>query len=87
MGSGRDCRGTDRSVLCPKGPRLLVFRAELIRKQGPWSDVDAVEYATLGWVDWYNNKRLFGKLGHIPPVECEAAHHQRRGPDMVSGLN
>lgn len=64
-----------------------LFKTELIRKQGPWSGVDAVEYATLEWVDWYNNRRLFGKLGFIPPAEYEAAYHRTGEPDMVSGLN
>jgi putative transposase len=44
-----------------------LFKAELIHRNGPWRNVDAVEYATLGWVDWFNNRRLF-----------ELAYHRQR---------
>ena len=48
----------------------------------------AVEHATLEWVDWYNKRRLFEKLGNMPPAEYEAAYHQRNtSSDMVSALN
>ena len=36
---------------------------------------DAVEYATLEWVDWFNNRRLLGPIGHIPPAEAEANYY------------
>ena len=54
-----------------------LYKDELIRNRGPWRDVDAVELATLGWVDWFNQTRLHGTLGDIPPVEYEAAHYAR----------
>ncbi len=55
-----------------------LYKAELIRQQGPWRNVDEVELATLGWVHWFNNQRLHGHLGDIPPSEFEAtySHHQ-----------
>jgi hypothetical protein len=40
--------------------------------KGPWRSLDAVEYATLEWVDWFNNRRLIEPIGNIPPVEAEA---------------
>lgn len=52
-----------------------LFKTELIRRQAPWRTVDDVELATLGWVDWFNNTRLHGTLGDIPPVEFEAAYY------------
>ncbi|MFG6508150.1 hypothetical protein ACGYLB_17745, partial [Sulfitobacter sp. S45] len=39
---------------------------------GPWRSFDAVEYATLEWVDWFNNRRLLEPIGSIPPAEAEA---------------
>jgi putative transposase len=52
-----------------------LFKTELIRLKGPWRGLDAVELATLEWVDWYNNRRLFEAIGNIPPVEAEANHY------------
>ena len=42
---------------------------------GPYKTIGDVEYATAGWVDWYNNRRLHGSLGMIPPVEYEQDHY------------
>ncbi|GAC1599161.1 MAG: hypothetical protein NVS3B21_25480 [Acidimicrobiales bacterium] len=47
-------------------------KGELIRRRGPWPDVDSVDLATLGWVSWFNTARLHGYLGDIPPAEFEA---------------
>lgn len=52
-----------------------MFKTELIRRQAPWRTVDDVELATLGWVDWFNNRRLHTALGDVPPAEFEAAHY------------
>ncbi|GAC1377860.1 MAG: hypothetical protein NVSMB4_07490 [Acidimicrobiales bacterium] len=49
-----------------------LYKGELIRRRGPWPDVDSVELATLGWVSWFNTARLHGYLGDIPPAEFEA---------------
>ncbi len=57
-----------------------MFKTELIRRQAPWRTVDDVELATLGWVDWFNNTRLHGSLGDIPPAEFEAAHYAQLAP-------
>ena len=53
-----------------------LYKTELIRTQGPWQDIDAVEYATLQWVDWFNNKRLLEPIGNIPPIELEQAYYE-----------
>jgi len=49
-----------------------LYKAELIRHQGPWRGLDDVEYATLEYVDWFNHRRLHGELGMRPPAEFEA---------------
>jgi putative transposase len=51
-----------------------LFKTEVIRRRGPWRGQDDVEIATLEWVDWFNNRRLFEALGSIPPAEAEAAY-------------
>jgi transposase InsO family protein len=55
-----------------------LFKAEVIHRRGPWRNVDTVEYATLGWVDWFNNRRLLEPIGDIPPAEFELAYHRQR---------
>ena len=49
-----------------------IFKAEVIHRRGPWRSFDAVEFATLEWVDWFNNRRLLEPIGNIPPAEAEA---------------
>jgi len=49
--------------------------------------VDQVEFETLGWVDWFNNKRLFGPIGNIPPAEFEELYYEsQEAPTLVAGL-
>jgi putative transposase len=52
-----------------------LYKTEVIRRRGPWRDVDQVELATLNWVHWFNNERLHSALGDIPPAEFETAHY------------
>ncbi len=47
-----------------------LYKAEVIWRQGPWRSLEAVEYATLEWVDWFNNRRLLEPIGNIPPAEA-----------------
>jgi len=49
-----------------------LFKAEVIHRHGPWRSFDAVEGATLEWVDWFNNRRLLEPIGNIPPAKAEA---------------
>ena len=49
-----------------------LLKAEVIHRRGPWRSFEAVEYATLEWVDWFNNRRLPEPIGNIPPAEAEA---------------
>ncbi len=48
-----------------------LFKAEVIHRRGPWRSFEAVEYATLEWVDWFNKRRLLEPIGNIPPAEAE----------------
>jgi len=52
-----------------------LYKAEVIHRRGPWRSLEAVEYATLEWVDWFNNRRLLSSIGDIPPAEAEAAYY------------
>ena len=55
-----------------------LYKTELIHKRGPWRTVDEVEYATLEWVAWFNNRRLLEPIGNIPPAELEMAYYRQR---------
>src|SRR5215213_497078 len=52
-----------------------LYKAEVIHRRSPWRSFEAVEFATLEWVDWFNNRRLLEPIGNIPPVEAEAAYY------------
>ena len=55
-----------------------LYKAELIRKDGPWRSLEQVELATSEWVDWWNQRRLHGATGDIPPAEFEAFYYHQR---------
>jgi len=48
-----------------------LYKAEVIHRRGPWRSFEAVEFATLEWVDWFNHRRLLEPIGNIPPAEAE----------------
>ena len=52
-----------------------LYKAELIHRRGPWRSYEAVEFATLEWVDWFNNRRLLEPIGNIPPAEAEERYY------------
>jgi transposase InsO family protein len=65
-----------------------LFKTEVIQRSGPWRHLEAVEFATLTWVDWFNHRRLLEPIGYVPPAEYEASYAQqlegggaRRHPD------
>jgi putative transposase len=62
-----------------------LYKAECIRTRvfhdGPYKTIADVEYATAGWVDWYNNRRLHSTLGNVPPAEYEQAHYAALTPE------
>lgn len=53
-----------------------LYKAEVIQRQ-PWKNLEAVEWATLTWVDWFNHRRLLEPIGNRPPAEAEAAYYRR----------
>mgnify|MGYP000748235736 CR=1 FL=1 len=52
-----------------------LYKAEVIHRRGPWRNFEAVEYATLEWVDWFNHRRLLEPIGNIPPAEAEEQYY------------
>jgi len=52
-----------------------LYKAEVIHRRGPWRSFEAVEYATLEWVHWFNNRRLLEPIGNIPPAEAEQRYY------------
>lgn len=63
------------------------YKTELIRTRGPWKGIDEVEFGTLEYADWFNNRRLLEPIGHVPPAEFEAAYHRKEDPSHPAGLN
>ena len=55
-----------------------LYKAELIYHEGPWKGIEDVEWATLTYVDWFNNKRLHGEIGIVTPAMLEAAYFAQR---------
>lgn len=55
-----------------------LYKAEVIHRRGPWRSFEAVEFATLEWVDWFNNRRLLEPIGYIPQAEAERRYYEQR---------
>jgi putative transposase len=54
-----------------------LFKTEIIHRRGPWRTLEAVEFATLEWVDWFNTRRLLEPIGYVPPAEYEARYYEQ----------
>ena len=63
-----------------------LYKTEVIRRRGPWKSIDDVEYATLEWIDWFNNRRLLEPIGDIPPAEYEMLYWTESGRTDTVGL-
>jgi putative transposase len=63
-----------------------LYKAEVIRHEGPWRGLDQVEFATLEWVDWFNHTRLLEPIGYVPPAEFEQAYYTHAASDRDEGL-
>ena len=61
-----------------------LYKAELIRKRGPWRSLEQVELATAAWVDWWNHRQLHGATNDIPPAEYEALNYQQREANQAA---
>jgi putative transposase len=65
-----------------------LFKTEVIYRKGPWKNIESLEYATLEWVDWFNNRRLLEPIGHVPPAEFEQTYYDGvEASAEVAGLN
>jgi putative transposase len=62
---------TGQSFLVKNGPKK---QGKVIHREGPWRSMEAVEYATLEWIDWFNNRRLLEPIGNIPSAEAASAY-------------
>jgi transposase InsO family protein len=62
-----------------------LYKTELIRNNGPWRGLDDVEFGTLEWVDWWNNRRLLEPIGMIAPAEAEALYYSQAVPVTEAG--
>ena len=69
-----------------------LFKTEVIHRKGPWRHLEAVEFTTLHWVDWFNTRRLLEPIGYVPPAEYEARYYQQRREhttidnDVIAGI-
>jgi transposase InsO family protein len=62
-----------------------LYKAEVIHRRGPWRSFEAVEFATLEWVDWFNNRRILEPIGSMPPAEAEERYYAiLEQPDMAA---
>ena len=61
-----------------------LYKAEVIHRRGPWRTMEAVEFATLKWVDWFNNRRLLEPIGNIPPAEAEERYYAMMAETAVA---
>jgi putative transposase len=62
-----------------------LFKTEVIRRRGPWRSLEAVEFAALEWVDWFNNRRLLEPIGNVPPAEAEERYYvQAEAPALAA---
>jgi putative transposase len=62
-----------------------LYKTELIRRRGPWRTPDQVEFATLEYIDWFNNRRLHGAIGYVPPAEREEEFYASRAEEEIKG--
>jgi transposase InsO family protein len=60
-----------------------LYKTEVIHRLGPWKSLESVELATLEWVSWFNQHRLLGSIGHIPPAEAEANYYRNQSEQAV----
>ena len=61
-----------------------LYKAEVIQRRGPWKSSEAVEFATLEWVAWFNHQRLLEPIGNIPPAEAEQRHFAILDPMKIA---
>ncbi len=67
---------TTKTMRWPR-PSSACSKTEVIHHRGPWRELDAVEYATLEWVDWFKNRRLLKPIGNVPSAERERTYYRQ----------
>ena len=63
-----------------------LYKNELIHRKGPWRNVEHVEWATLNYVDWFNNRRIHEALDYVPPATFEAHYYESNESDRLAVL-
>jgi transposase InsO family protein len=64
-----------------------LFKTEVIRQRGPWRSLEEIEFTTLEWIDWFNNRRLLEPIGNVPPVEFEReCYRSQSTPVTLAGV-
>lgn len=61
-----------------------LYKTEVIRQRGPWCSIEAVELATLEWVDWFTHRRLCEPIGDVPPAEKQDEYYRNQESAMVA---
>ena len=63
-----------------------LYKWELIYPKGPWTGLDDVEFATMGYIDWFNHRRLHDEITddntYVTPAEFEAEYYRQRAPAL-----
>jgi putative transposase len=62
-----------------------LYKTELIRRRGPWRNPEQVEFGTLEYIDWFNNRRLHGEIGYVPPAEFEEVFYASKTEEEIKG--
>ena len=62
-----------------------LFKTGLIHRQGPWRNVEHIEWATLNYIDWFNRRRPHGEIGLVPPAEFEAQYYDTNESEILAG--
>ena len=63
-----------------------LYKTELIHRKGPWRNVEHVEWETLKYVDWFNNRRIHESLGDVPPVEFEDHYYSTSESESLAEM-
>jgi putative transposase len=68
----------DRALAFSKEWKVGLYKTEVSHHRGPWRGIEAVEYATLEWVDWFINRQLLAPIGNVSPAELEMRYLQQK---------